>query len=413
MQAHPVLYQSIREINCCNMVHKSPREQLFYNFKLGGRGSIRKPPNLIDWTLSLRHLAARAGEKDTGNVVRMWNSQCPVSQQIVGRKAMALKSLMEQMPEDALTLLVTMVSEMGWEESPWTEDALASKRILPGYVFRVADSKAWSARQTVSRQSVVLMVERMRQDVAKKNLRGKLTEKQVSERAQSAAVIYNVLNEVKTLVSMPLSDLDKWLGDWLEGDAGLDMELRSVIMQRDEKFHPRDMPSLRDLFEQHGGRALGGNQVQQCSEKVRVQATELEETMFALVQKQVAYDKDAFLCHLSRLSNVEKAIYHKKMEWKVQAHRQSQQAVEHWWERNVTLINAMHPEPYLGFKMVAMELSKRHSVPADRVVPPARNIHEERQWLCGTFDVGACNHLGLGLGDGAITLCRSRCRLSW
>ena len=56
-----MLYNTIREITCCNMVHTSARDQLFYNFKLGGRGSIRKPPNLIDWTLSLRQLAARAG----------------------------------------------------------------------------------------------------------------------------------------------------------------------------------------------------------------------------------------------------------------------------------------------------------------------------------------------------------------
>ena len=408
-QAHPVLYQSIREIHCCNMVHKSPRDQLFYNFKLGGRGSIRKPPNLIDWTLSLRHLASRAGEKDTSNVVRVWNSQCPVSQQIVGRKSMALKSLMEQMPEDALTLLTTMVSELGWEESPWTEDALASKRILPGYVFRVADSKAWSARQTVSRQSVVLMVDRLRRDVAKKNLRGKLTEKLVSERAQSAAVIYNVLTEVKTLAPIPPSELDAWLTDWLEGDAGLDMELRSVILQRDDKFHPKDLPSLRDLLEKHVGRAHGSNHVQQCSEKVRVQATELEETMFELVKKQVAYDKDAFLCHLSRLSNVEKAIYHKKLEWKMQSHRQSQQAVEHWWERNVTLINATHPDPYLAFKAAAMELSKRHSVPADRVVPLRESSTEGG---CGHMPSCGMRESHLGLGESEIMLCISRCRWS-
>jgi hypothetical protein len=102
-----------------------------------------------------------------------------------------------------------------------------------------------------------------------------------------------------------------------------------------------------------------------------VQATELEESVFALMQKQVAYDKDAFLCHLGRLSNVERATYHRKLEWKMQAHQLSQQAVDHWWERNVTLIDSGGPDPYMAFRSLAGELSKRYSVPADRVVAPA------------------------------------------
>ena len=363
-----MLYNTIREITCCNMVHTSARDQLFYSFKLGGRGSIRKPPNLIDWTLSLRQLAARAGDTDSGSVVRMWNSQCTVSQQIVGRKATALKTLMEHMPEECLIMLTTMVSELGWDESPWTEDALSSKRILPGYCSRVGDSKVWSTRQTVSQQSAVLMVDQVKRDAAKKTIRGKLSEKQVAERAQTSAVIHNVVNEVKKLISIPVEELLAWVEAWLNGDATMDMELRSVIMQHDDKFHAKDLTSLRVLFEKHGNHMMGNNHVQQCSEKIRVQATELEETMFALLQKQVVYDKDAFLCHLGRRRNVETAIYHKKLEWKMQVHQMSQQAVDHWWERNITLINATHPEPYLAFKTVAADLSKRYTVPADRVV---------------------------------------------
>jgi hypothetical protein len=74
------------------------------------------------------------------------------------------------------------------------------------------------------------------------------------------AVIYNVLTDVNKLALIPL--------DW----------------QCDEKYNPKDLPSLWDLLEKHGGRTVGGSSVQQCSEKVRAQATELEDTMFALLQ---------------------------------------------------------------------------------------------------------------------------------
>lgn len=222
-------------------------------------------PNLIDWTLSQRHLASRAGEKDPGSVVRMWNSQCPVSQQIVGRKAMALKSLMEQMPEECLVLLTTTVSELGWEESPWTDDALASKRIVPGYTFRVADSKVLSARQTVSKQFAVLMVDRVGRGSARKNIRGNMTEKQVAERAQYAAVIHNVLAEVKKIAPISQKDLDELLRSWLGGDVGVDMELRSAVVAHDENFHPKDLPSLRDLLEKYvGPRPWGQRAPRRC-----------------------------------------------------------------------------------------------------------------------------------------------------
>ena len=101
-----------------------------------------------------------------GNVVHMWTSQRAAAQQIVGRKAMAPKSMMEKLPEGAMPALTAVVSELGWEDSPWTDGVLASKRNHPGYVLRAAESKRWSARQTVSPSSLVLMVERLARGVA-------------------------------------------------------------------------------------------------------------------------------------------------------------------------------------------------------------------------------------------------------
>ena len=41
-----------------------------------------------------------------------------------GGKAQALKNVLDQMPQEVFTeIVVRAVSEMGWEKSPWSDDA--------------------------------------------------------------------------------------------------------------------------------------------------------------------------------------------------------------------------------------------------------------------------------------------------
>ena len=96
---------------------------------------------------------------------------------------MALKNLLGAMPSGALGIISDVLSAFGWEESCWTEDALASKRILPGYSFRVAQSKSWGTRQTVTKDSCILMMRRIQKEVDKNSLKAKLSEKILSDRA--------------------------------------------------------------------------------------------------------------------------------------------------------------------------------------------------------------------------------------
>ena len=123
---HPVLFFSIQELHCCSLAFSTQRDMLFSNFKMSGRGSIRKPPNLIDWVHSLKQLAVRGGDRDTGNIIKTWNSQCTQNLQIVGRKSMSLKNLLESMPPEGLEVVTTTTSTWGWEDGPYTEDSLAT-----------------------------------------------------------------------------------------------------------------------------------------------------------------------------------------------------------------------------------------------------------------------------------------------
>ena len=248
-QVFPELANNIRELRSVSLQFASPRDALFQNFKMAGRGSIRKPPNLIDWVHSLKQLAQTAGERDSGVIIKLWNGQCAAVLQIVGRKAMALKNLLDMMPPAGLELVTRMVSATGWEDGCWTEDALASKRIFPGYAFRCHDSKAWTARQTVTTTSCVLMIERILHDAHKGVLRGKLLEKVIAERAQMSAIVHNVSEEIQKTVPLMKDDVEMWLDSFRKGDPSLDMEVRSAMLRHDDKFLPASLPSLQALLE--------------------------------------------------------------------------------------------------------------------------------------------------------------------
>ena len=72
-QVFPELHNNIRELRCASLTFASVRDALFQHFKTAGRGSIRKPPNLIDRVISLKQLAQATGEHDSGLIIKLWN----------------------------------------------------------------------------------------------------------------------------------------------------------------------------------------------------------------------------------------------------------------------------------------------------------------------------------------------------
>jgi hypothetical protein len=158
------------------------------------------------------------------------------------------------------------------------------------------------------------MLRRIERDMAKQNLRGKLTEKMMGERAQMAAVVVNVSKELQRTAPVLDEVVQAWLLRWPDGDAALDMEIKSAMLSHDVKFQPKDLPSLAQILQEQSLSVAGNCHVLVCNERVRVQATELEERTWELVKKQIAYDKEAFQCYMAKRGNVEKAVYHKRME---------------------------------------------------------------------------------------------------
>ena len=50
------------------------------------------------------------------------------------------------------------IQEVSWENSPWSEEVLGSKKIIPGFNGRFS-SKSWTERSQITPQSCQLAVE--------------------------------------------------------------------------------------------------------------------------------------------------------------------------------------------------------------------------------------------------------------
>ena len=100
--------------------------------KVCERGSIRKAPDVITWTIDLAKLRA-AGDKDAGTIIKAWNMEASRQQQLLGAKAQTLNNVLNLMPQEILDrVVIPAVRELGWENCPWTDESFAAKRIFPG-----------------------------------------------------------------------------------------------------------------------------------------------------------------------------------------------------------------------------------------------------------------------------------------
>ena len=146
---HPKLWATIRRIYTKLVVWNSLRDQIFHRNTIDAHGSIRKAPNFIMWALPLDKLR-RSGDKDLGAIIKAWNNMASRRQQsLAGPEAEALKTMLEIMPQEVFTkIVIPAVSEMGWENCPWSDDALGNKRIYLGNSpAGRALSVAWKCRQ--------------------------------------------------------------------------------------------------------------------------------------------------------------------------------------------------------------------------------------------------------------------------
>ena len=97
-QAHPKLYESIVRIYVHHVQQPTKVDEALHNMKLSARGSIRKKINLIQTEMMISKLQV-LGLQDFTVFVKKWNAMSVRADQIIGRRAVAMKLLLETAPK--------------------------------------------------------------------------------------------------------------------------------------------------------------------------------------------------------------------------------------------------------------------------------------------------------------------------
>jgi hypothetical protein len=97
-QAHPKLYDSFLKIYVHHVRQPTKTDEALHNMKLSARGSIRKKTNLIQTVMMVSKLQV-LGLHDFTVFVKKWNAMAVRADQIIGRRAVAMKLLLEHAPK--------------------------------------------------------------------------------------------------------------------------------------------------------------------------------------------------------------------------------------------------------------------------------------------------------------------------
>ena len=329
---HPKLWASTRRIYAKLVVWNNLRDQIFHRNKIDARGSIRKAPNVITWALSL-HKLRLAGDNDAGAIIREWNNTASRQQQLGGGKAQALKNVLDMMPQEVFTeVVVRAVSEMGWEKSPWSDDAFSNKRIYPGAPAPLgrSSSAAWRTRLKVTDKSMCIMLE-CQVDRHKKLSQtcspGKLPKANMEDDAEQAALVHSLVREVQAIV--PITDdilQEQFVRLYIENDPQVHLEISSVLASRGDDFKPQHLQVLQVLMDSHC--APKNIPIFDAMTKLKEGQDAIVEQEFNLIMNQLCYDRDAWRVHRHTLSNYAASVSKLKHDWNIKRHEQSGKAAD-------------------------------------------------------------------------------------
>ena len=331
---HPGLARSLSSISCVYLYRATLIDRVFGAFRASVRGSIRKAPNVVSWVMFLNK-AKDKGSSDSSALVRRWNSQATKAATIQGPKAQAVKNMLELMCQEERNIVVADISAKGWDNSVWTEEGLACKKMYPGTHFR-CQSKKWTARKVVTPHSLRLMLLR---SVQRGNMpaKCKLNKAATEAASEMAACVWNIAKEAQEMVPFTEEALEnQFFNPWVQGNPAIEFQVQSAITLADPLFTPRDIKAVKQLMDAHTG--VNSVQLSLANTEMIVAATALEESTFKQNLAQCKADVAALRNYIATCTAFEHSRYQKKMEWDVGQHKVSEEAAEAFMCKNCLVI---------------------------------------------------------------------------
>ena len=357
------LWSSVTRIWVHCMESSNRIDEALTNMKLSSRGSLRKANNLIQLVFMLQNLKS-LGLSDSSSFVQRWNKMSSKTFQIVGRKASALKLLLEQTPQSVLTLILDHVNMHGWESCVWSDDNLGSKKIFSGFQFSCS-KKSWLPRLRTTDESMMLMVKFLQACHEQKAsyMRKKPDTQAVEDAAVKAALCWHLGQELLQQVPVDPNKLQaEWYDNFASGENSVDGELQALLMDKSDTFDvKRDCPSLRKLVEDHKfSKPVAMDTVEEVS---------LQVDKFALIMKQLKYDVQVYTTWTRKVSSVKSAQEHQRHMWLLERRKRCLAVADQFLSRNVKLL-VWQKKVELAIAEIMnakRDVTQKLSVPADEI----------------------------------------------
>ncbi|CAK9028727.1 unnamed protein product [Durusdinium trenchii] len=357
------LWSSVTRIWVHCMESSNRIDEALTNMKLSSRGSLRKANNLIQLVFMLQNLKS-LGLSDSSAFVQRWNKMSSKTFQIVGRKASALKLLLEQTPQSVLTLILDHVNMHGWESCVWSDDNLGSKKIFSGFQFSCS-KKSWLPRLRTTDESMMLMVKFLQACHEQKAsyMRKKPDTQAVEDAAVKATLCWHLGQELLQQVPVDPNKLQaEWYDNFGSGENSVDGELQALLMDKSDTFDvKRDCPSLRKLVEDHKfSKPVAMDTVEEVS---------LQVDKFALIMKQLKYDVQVYTTWTRKVSSVKSAQEHQRHMWLLERRKRCLAVADQFLSRNVKLL-VWQKKVELAIAEIMnakRDVTQKLSVPADEI----------------------------------------------
>ncbi|CAJ1418011.1 unnamed protein product [Effrenium voratum] len=342
-EVNPLLAASVKSIYVQCVSHSSKRDEILHNFRMSVQGSLRKGPSVVCWVQSLQNLV-KAGESDIESVIRKHNSDNPKHGQLLGAKAVAVRT---SMPSTALQAVISHVQSLGWAQCCFSDDCLGSKKLLPNFQFRSQASQKWNKWLKTTEASSVLCLQHavasftLRPEVARR----KWSKAELETMAEQAAFVTAIAREAQN--ECPLDDAKlqaEWLDPWVQGDHAVQLEVTCVLGQKDPQLTPRGVRQLRELLEAHAAEmplpsATAGSNT--------VERTNLEAEAFELLKKRIEYDLQCVRVFKARTATHESTIYHQQLMHRKHAMEVSHTAATSFMSANVAILHSLRVDEVL------------------------------------------------------------------
>ncbi|CAE7210700.1 unnamed protein product [Symbiodinium necroappetens] len=198
--------------------------------KVLSRGSIREAPNPITWLNGLISLQSSGGW-DTSDVIRAWNDGAAARDRLTGQRFMTVRNVLE-MEGSVRENIVSMVNKLG---SPYSDENLSSKKLLPGWQFKgakVTKQSNWARYGMVTTESATYTLQYTNSvfEGMPKTLRQKPTKAILEQRSEFCALAVALREDlVKEIPNIEDYINKRWLKRLAAGDVALEVELCAAV----------------------------------------------------------------------------------------------------------------------------------------------------------------------------------------